>query len=80
MDETPKPCPCCYDGAARASTGVVLGLPCVVCGGSGVRAAFEPISSGYDTEQRPISGDHIAINPDGTITPFRSGRAEGRTR
>lgn len=84
----PEPCPCCYDGAARVSTGLVLGQRCIVCGGSGRKPP--PISDIvevtitiggpgnregereiYDAVMREISGDHIAVNPDGSITPFR---------
>lgn len=114
----PEPCPCCYDGATRTSTGVVLGEKCTVCDGTGRRPRHPlggvidftaPLSCGYDpapdeprppitdiveititiggprpipvvdlttpivydTEMHPISGDHIGVNPDGTITPFR---------
>ena len=35
-------CPCCYDGAQRVSTGLVLGQKCVVCDGTGRRPKFDP--------------------------------------
>lgn len=70
-------CPAC-DG-----TGRLLGSGCRACAGRG----YDPVPGAevidltapieYDGEMHEISDAHICVNPDGTITPFRSGR-DGR--